>query len=252
MAWFQDEEKRIYYEDKGQGTPVLLLPGWGGNVGELGPLATTLRAQYRVIAADLPGSGQSEPQPREYTPDYLERDAASLIRLAEELGVATAHVVGFSDGGEIALLLAEMAPDKTRSVVTWGAAGKLVAPPEMLEAFYNVVDDPIPPLEGLSQYLSATYGAANARAMTRSVATALKTIIEAGGDISLSRAGQIRCPVLLMTGEYDFFAPPTLVSETAARISRATFLQADGAEHDVHNSKGDWLASTIVEWLSRN
>ena len=52
----------------------------------------------------------------------------------------------------------------------------------MLGAFYNLIDDPIPPLNDFADHLKATYGEDNARAMTRSVSTALSAITDGGGD----------------------------------------------------------------------
>jgi pimeloyl-ACP methyl ester carboxylesterase len=75
-------------------------------------------------------------------------------------------------------------------------------------------------------------------------------LIEAGGDISRKRAGEIACPALLITGEKDFLAPPRLVSDMADAMQRATFLEAKGAGHDVHRTHGEWLATTVSDWLS--
>ncbi len=79
-------------------------------------------AGYRVIAADLPGSGRSEPQPRTYTATFYEDDARSFAALLQQLATGPAHLMGFSDGGEISLLMAALTPGVARSVVTWGAA----------------------------------------------------------------------------------------------------------------------------------
>jgi valacyclovir hydrolase len=128
MAWFEHKTSRIYYEEHGAGDPVLLLPGWSQSAKELAALSDALAASYRVIAADLPGSGRSQPQPRAYAATYYGDDAASFAALLRQLGVAPAHLVGFSDGGEVALLLAAKTPGAVRSVVTWGAAGTLSDP----------------------------------------------------------------------------------------------------------------------------
>jgi len=194
MSWFEHGESRIYYEQDGQGEPVLVLPGWGGGIGEFEPIRQSLAPHFRVIAADLPGSGKSEPQPREYSPTYFRDDAASFLAMLDDQAASPAHLIGFSDGGEVALLMAAMRPDAVRSVVAWGAAGQLVAPPGMLDAFHRLIDDPIPPLRDFAEYLKATYGEDNARAMTRSESNALRAIIEAGGDISRSQAGGHRVP----------------------------------------------------------
>jgi valacyclovir hydrolase len=247
MPWSEDS---VYYEVEGNGDPVLLIPGWGGSIEELLPIRRALAPRYRVIAADPPGSGRSKPQPREYTTSYLEDDSRSLLGLLHTLRASPAHVVGFSDGGEYALLMAELEPSEIRSLVTWGAAGHLALPPGMLEAWTRVVDDPIPPLQGFSNYLKTTYGASNARIMIQSHARTLGRIVEAGGDISRRRAGEISCPALLITGEQDFLAPPSLVSDMAAAMQRAEFREVQGVGHNVHQAKPDWLATTIVEWLA--
>ena len=252
MAWFEHSGGRIYYEDEGAGEAILLLPGWGGSIEEFTPLRQALARSYRVIAVDLPGSGRSGPQPREYTATYFQDDARSFIALLERLAVAPAHLIGFSDGGEYSLLMAALRPDIARSIVTWGAAGKLVEPmPGMLDAFFNLVDDPIEPMREFSEYLKAAYGEANARVMVQSESKALRAIIEAGGDISRSRAGEITCPALLITGEEDFLAPPPLVAETAAAIAHGEFIEVKGAGHDIHASHAEWLTQTVAKWLSR-
>ena len=252
MVWFEHGTTRIYYEEEGSGDALLLIPGWGGSIQELGPIRQALAPRYRVIAADPPGSGQSGPQPREYESSYFDDDSRSFLALLENVGASRAHVVGFSDGGEYALLMAELKPAAVRSIVTWGSAGLLVAPPGMLEAFGQLVDNPIPPLQEFSSYLKSTYGPDNARIMAQSQAKALGKIIDAGGDISRKRAGEIACPALLITGEQDFFAPPPLVSEMAGAMQHAEFIEAKGAGHDVHHDSPEWLAKTIVDWLGRH
>lgn len=254
MLWFEHGTSRIYYEEYGNGDPVLLLPGFAGSIEEFSALRDALvAASYRVIAADLPGSGRSEPQPRRYTATYFEDDARSFVALLHHLAVGPAHMLGFSDGGEVSLLMAALTPDVARSVVAWGASGMISDPDRRLrDATYNVVDNPIPPLQHFSEYLIATYGEANARAMTRSLVDALSDIIEGGGDISLSKVGSITCPVLLIAGEHDVFVPWVLLSQLAARIRTAEVLKADGAGHDVHNACPEWLAQTILDWLKRH
>lgn len=252
MAWFEHNANRIYYENQGSGTPVLLLPGFSQSIEAFLALREALvAAGYRVIAADLPGSGRSEPQPRVYTATYYTDDARAFAALLQHLAVGPTHLIGFSDGGMTSLLMAALTPGVARSVVTWGAAGTISDPGGQLRAaMYNMIDQPIPPLQGLRDYLIATYGEANARAMTQSMIAAKTAIIEqAGGDVSLSKAGNITCPVLLVAGEHDMFAPPALASQLATRISTATVLVAEGAEHNVYDDRPGWLTQAILDWL---
>jgi pimeloyl-ACP methyl ester carboxylesterase len=250
MAWQEVRGERIYYESTGRGDAVLLLPGWAGSIIEFGQLRQELSMGFRVIAADLPGSGRSEPQPRQYAPTFYLDDAQTFRTLLDALDVDAAHLVGFSDGGEVALLMASLRPGQALSVVTWGAAGQVVAPPAgQLDAIENLVDDPAEPLADLAAYLVEAYGVDIARAMASSWGRALRAIIEEGGDISFSRAADIRCPSLLLTGTDDPVCPPSLVQKMADAMPHSTFREVPGAAHDIHRSHQRWLTSAIATWL---
>jgi valacyclovir hydrolase len=247
MAWHRAQ---LYYEDSGRGETVVLLPGWGGSIAGLGNFRRELSDGFRVIAADLPGSGRSQPQPRRYATGYYADDAQTLIGLLDELEVDAAHFVGFSDGGEEALLIAALEPARARSVVTWGAAGQIVATPAELAALATIVDTPDESLLPLAAYLVQAYGAQNARIMAATWADAMRGIVDAGGDISRQRAELITCPALLIAGTSDPFCPPDLVREMAEAVPRGEFREAAGAGHDVHLSHHRWLAEAVLDWLS--
>jgi valacyclovir hydrolase len=249
MAWFEYGTSRIYYEEEGGGDPVLLIPGLTMGIGDMTVIRQALVPAYRVIAADAPGSGQSRPQPRRYSGSYYQDDSRAFLALLAELRASPAHVVGFSDGGEYALVMAETNVAAVRSIVAWGAVG--IAPPkEAVAAFEHVIDDPIPPMQGYSSYLKATYGEQNARLTVQSAAQAWHEMGEAGGDISRKRADQIACPALLITGENDFLAPPAAVADLASAMQKAEFIEAKGAGHAVHHEQADWLVSVVVDWLA--
>ena len=252
MTWFDRGQTRIYYEESGAGDSLLLLPGWGGTINELLPVREVLATRYRVIAADLPGSGKSGPQPRTYTPTYYHDDAELFLAMLDAIGAQPAHLVGFSDGGEYALLMAARQPDAVRSVVTWGAAGTLGDNPAMADPMVTLIDDPIPPMRDFAAYLTAAYGEANARIMTQSAGRAFRAIMESGGDISRSRATSIAAPALLITGEHDFLATPALVADMARALPHGEFVEAKGAGHPVHIQQPVWLAETISGWLAQH
>ncbi len=250
MTWYGLDGQQIYYEDHGRGDAVVLLPGWGGSVIDLDRLRRELVAGFRVIAIDLPGSGRSQPQPRQYASTYYLDDARILIGILDELRVEMAHLVGFSDGGEEALLMAALQPARALSVLTWGAAGQVVASPRLLHGLAHLLDDPIDELKPLAAYLAEKYGVDEARIMASSWAKALTAVVDADGDISRSMAARITCPTLLITGTHDPFCPPSLVQEMAEAIPRGTFLEAPGGTHEIHLSHGGWLVSTVAAWLA--
>ena len=252
MAWFEYGSSHIYFEVQGSGLPLLLIPEFGWCIEEFSDLRDSLViAGYQVIAADLPGCGRSEPQPRKYTASSFEEDALAFVALLKHVVSEPVHLVGFGNGGEICLLMAEIIPEVARSVVACGVLGLINDPGgELREAMYNVVDHPIAPLQQFREYLVSTYGEKQARAMTQSVVEAMSDIIKQhGGDISRSNADKITCPVLLIAGEHDMFAPPALVCELAAHIRTAEVLLAQGVEHFMYAEYHIWLTQTILDWL---
>lgn len=253
MPYFERDNARVYYEERGEGDPLLILPGFTEDFRDLEEVISKMEPRYRVIAADLPGSGRSGPQPRQYAPDFYLEDVHTMIALLRHLGIEQAHVAGFSDGGEVALLMAVHYPEIVRSVVEWGAAGTLgtgeVAP--TLEAIYNLIDAPTDELRGWSDYLKQNYGEDVARATMQSWVEACKAILARGGDISLSRAREIRCPTLLISGEYDPFATPDMTRDLASRIPNATYHIVPAAGHTVHHDRAEWFRQTVLDWLKR-
>jgi valacyclovir hydrolase len=252
VPYFEHRGERIYYEDAGSGPAVLLLHGAFGEMGDLAAVRDALVADCRVISADTPGCGKSEPKPREFPPTYLYDDAEAFVALIGYLGVAPAHVVGFSDGGEYALVMAATRPEAVCSIVTWGAAGRLPGEPGSLDAFENVIDEPIPAMRQFSDGLKAIYGADNARVMVRTVTAAWKEIIAKGGDVSRSRAADITCPALLIAGENDRMCPPALVAGMAAAVAGGEYVELPGAGHSVHAQQPDVLIPLIAKWLAEH
>jgi valacyclovir hydrolase len=252
MSWFEHAGSEIYYEQGGKGDPLLFLPGVTESIDEFRSAREALSEQFTVFAADLPGSGKSGPQPREYTASYYQDDASTFLAFIDQLMSAPARIAGFSDGGEVGLLMAENRPDAVRSLAAWGAAAAMALPTEMIDAFAEVIDNPADGFEGFSEHLKLAYGEDSARKTMKSVARAWQAIQDAGGDISRSRADEIVAPVLLITGEHDFIAPPPVVAELAAAIPRGEFVEVKEAGHTVHESHGPWLIETITGWLAKH
>ena len=104
----------------GSGEPVLLVHGFTGAWHHWRPLLGALSARYEVIAPTLAGHDGGPPFP-EGLPMSFAGAADSLELHLDELGVGTAHVVGNSLGGALALELAKRG--RARSVVALAPAG---------------------------------------------------------------------------------------------------------------------------------
>lgn len=101
--------------------PVVLLhgsPGSAANFDRLGPALATLG--YRVLAPDLPGYGDSTRDLPDYSPRAQSR---AILAMLDELGIARAHIVGWSIGGGVAINLADLAPDRLASLTLMASIG---------------------------------------------------------------------------------------------------------------------------------
>lgn len=107
---------RIYYEVEGSGPPVVLIHAGVANLRMWDDQVPALRDAYRVIRYDTRGYGRTETDAVEFS------NRADIAALLDHLGEASAHVVGFSRSGSIALDFALEYPDRVRSLVV-GAGG---------------------------------------------------------------------------------------------------------------------------------
>lgn len=110
----------LWTRDEGRGPPLLLLHGVGGSHAVWNAVAPALARQYRVLLPDLRGHGRS---PAPAAPQFgfaaLEAD---LVRLLDERGERSVHVVGQSAGALLALRFGLDLPERTRSLVLIGGA----------------------------------------------------------------------------------------------------------------------------------
>lgn len=116
--WFEHDGLRLYYEVYGQGTPLLLIHGNGESIAEMRFQLDEFRKDHLVIAMDSRDHGKSADSTGPVTYELMTDDLAALV---DHLGKGPVDVVGHSDGGIEALLLAIRHPTKVRKIVAAGA-----------------------------------------------------------------------------------------------------------------------------------
>jgi pimeloyl-ACP methyl ester carboxylesterase len=113
-AYADIPEGQIFYRFEGSGEPVLLLHAGVTSSGEYIKVIPFLSKNYRVIAPDFLGNGDSDPAPFAY--DIIDH-ARTMVHLMDILGIKKAAVVGQHVGGKIGLEMAVTWPERVSKLV---------------------------------------------------------------------------------------------------------------------------------------
>jgi len=104
-----------YYEVHGSGEPLLLLHGGLCSAETFDKMIPALGERFLVLAPDRSGHGRTPDTEQPFSYDAM---AVETVAFMDALGIASAHVVGHSDGGNIGLLMAIRNPDRVRRLVS--------------------------------------------------------------------------------------------------------------------------------------
>ena len=109
---------RHHYIEKGKGFPLILLHGNGEDCSYFEYQIEPFAQYFRVIAIDTRGHGQT---PRGDAPFTIRQFAEDLLVFMNQRGIAKAHILGFSDGGNIAMVFALAHPERVEKLILNGA-----------------------------------------------------------------------------------------------------------------------------------
>jgi pimeloyl-ACP methyl ester carboxylesterase len=206
MQKFDSAGVEIAYGDEGEGEPVLLIHGFASNGRvnwvDTGWVRDLARAGFRAITIDNRGHGESEKlyDSALYDASTMADDAA---RLLAHLGIARAHVMGYSMGARIAAFLTIKHPALVHDAVFAGLASRMItgigggpAIAAALEA-PSINDAPSPEAKAFRYFAE----------LTKSDLKALAACIRSSREkITVEMLGAITAPVLVVAGDADSVA----------------------------------------------
>ena len=114
---------RVHYQEKGAGTPLVLLHGYTSSTYSWKDVFEPLSKTFRVIAVDLKGFGFSGKPDGDYT---RRAQAQLIVHLLDHLRIEKAWLAGSSMGGEVALNVALASPQRAAGLILIGSAGVAV------------------------------------------------------------------------------------------------------------------------------
>jgi pimeloyl-ACP methyl ester carboxylesterase len=229
------EERQVYYEEHGDGEPVLLINGLGADHTTWGLQTAFLSKHFRVIVFDNPGIGQTEGPRGPYTSALFADVAAGLLRF---LGFERAHIVGASMGGLIAQQLAVRHAELVRSLTlhcswwradrrttalirSWQSYARVATPLDLARQiwlwvltprFFEECADEIAELE---REVESNPNPQSAEAFSDQAEACI-------GHEALEEIASVEAPTLITVGDGDILTPPSHSFEIKARMPKAT------------------------------
>lgn len=217
----------------GEGAPVVLVHGWMVSSAVWDDFVPQVQGR-RVLRPDLRGSGKS---PRGTATITLEVLAADVARAIEALGGEPVHLVGHSMGGQLAALVAAVAPERIRSLVLLNPVPLcgVALPDEVAVMFRTSGADRAAQGRILDMACKELSPASRARLLDDAGAIDAAHIAEVftawttGGHVE--RYGDVKASTLVVSTDDPFLPPDFLRSDVLAKIPGARMVHLPGPGH---------------------
>ncbi len=259
MPYAEVNDIRMYYEEEGQGAPLLLLHG---ALGAVDPAVTSswvtlrpsLSARYRTFSLESRGHGRTDNPAGRLSYAQMAGDIAAFI---EQLDLAPTHLAGFSDGATVGLVLGMSRPTLLRSLVCVGANycidDHLRRGLELFDAETLQRESP-----EFAAELARRHDPHHHPGYWRELVGQVRANVEAELVWTVKDLRGIPVPTLLIMGEADFALSLEQMLEMRRSIPNAEMLilnhaGMDGlANHRVQFTRADVVGPVILDFLDRH
>lgn len=279
MAFFQHGNARLYYEDVGQGEPIISNHGLSEDANYWSETGVTaaLAERYRVISTDMRAHGRTvvEDEPKGYDADTM---AADFDALADHLGIDRFHLLSHATGGMVAArygmarserLLSLILTDtgsETRPTMYDAEGNELQALPPQFDAETPLPVE-MPSLDTILAGVHASPGVFLFKMAQHPYCDAMWPIYDgflhrqdrtqivefmrtfySDPDPRVEALRQVRCPTLVLLGEFDyvFYKPSELM---AKEIPDARHVIMAGCGHMTAIEDPKWTIRELLDFL---
>src|SRR2546425_1585686 len=247
-----DDGTRLHYVVEGTGPPIVLVGGKTSSIaGAWWRYIPPLSRQFKVIAFDNRGAGQSDKPDVAYSIPLMATDSLAVLRAA---GETSAHWFGISLGGMILQQLALDRPDAARSLIlgaTHCGGERRGAPAAEVPA---LADTPLRRYANLSEphfiLEHPDWVAEDARRFGKMPLHAIVRQDQAVKHHNLcDRLGEIRQPVLILHGRQDQMVPAARGEELQRGLPNARLRILDPAGHQFHSEQFATVLPLVIEFI---
>jgi pimeloyl-ACP methyl ester carboxylesterase len=255
----------LLYETEGDGEPLLLLMGLGGEHGAWHFQRADFRRRYRLVLIDNRDAGASDEASGSYGLGDMAADALGVM---DHLGIERFHVLGASMGGAMAQHLALQAPTRVASLVlasTWGRTDPFLG---ALLMSWRLLVERMPAEEFLmtqvpwaftyrffqapSPELLAWQEEVRSRGVLKSVAAYQRQVDACAAHDTLDLVPLLRTPALVLTGEDDILTPPRYGRALAAALPRSEMVLVPASGHACFLETPKAFNERVLRFLARN
>jgi 3-oxoadipate enol-lactonase len=257
-----DDGTKLYWEESGAGSPLLLIQGLGWSAEMWYSLVPLLESTHRVIRYDGRGIGRSDVPVGPYSIELMADDAVTVLRAA---GLQKAHVLGVSLGGIVAQEVALRHPESVTSLILGcthpGGAETVWPDPQVMQVLRERASMPFE--EAVKAAVKYAYSADVDPAVVQEDMRRrldLPTSPEGyqgqllgglGYQGTLPRLKGLAVPALVFTGDADEMVPPVNSKTLADAIPDSTTVSIPGAGHVVFTEQPAAVAAAVSRFLDR-
>lgn len=243
----------INYLRTGSGpNPVLCLPGaLGSSWTDFKPQLEKLdKNKFTIIAWDPPGYGGSRPPDRDFTGNFFHRDADVALKLMKALKLPRFSMLGWSDGGITAMILAARNPLNVHKCVVWGANAYVLK--EELE-MYKKIRDISTWSEKMRAPLIELYGEEYFRTTWEKWVDAFIRIYEDyNGDICTKEVKRIQCPLFVLHGDQDPLVSKEHPDHILGAVQNCRVFHFPDGKHNIHLRYAEKFNELVTEFLLKD
>jgi pimeloyl-ACP methyl ester carboxylesterase len=255
MATININGADIFYETYGQKNtlhpPVLLIHGsTSDGPTDWGDIPTALAAHYHVLVPDCRGHGHSNNPNNSYSFKELANDAATFIRA---LGHERAHMIGHSNGGNVALVALVEHPDVIQSCILQAANAYVTQylidrEPEVFDPERVKREAP----EWMHEMI-ALHSEVNGQEYWRDLLHMTMKEIISEPNYTPEQLSKVKKPTLVIMGADDTVnAPDRHAQFIAENISNAELWIPEATGHTVHKERREEWLTKVLDFLNRN
>ncbi len=263
MAFVENREARIYWNEVGKGEPLVLIMGLGCSSAMWFRLVPLLAKHHRVILLDNRGVGQTDVQ--HFVVHRVTNMASDVAAVMDAAGVDCAHVVGLSMGGMIAQEFALDYPERVRSLslmaTNCGGSRAVLADPKVWRLLFSKGEaSPQQALELMRPYTYAAKTPDHIIEEDHAVRLANYPTLRGYqaqlyglmGWSSYGRLPQLACPTQIIHGTEDLLIPLANARVLAKRIVDSELLEIEGASHWLHSDRTEQCAKLLRNFSKKH